>query len=223
MRRHAALASALFACAALVACGSEAPPPAAPPAPPPAPPAPAAAPAAPAGLTGAALEGTWQGPCYASPSGDGSFNQLTFRMTASTWDLDYVAHGDAACSGTAVFLTVNIKGPYTIGAPSPVAPGAHEGTFSFAQKSVTAGQPAAVGFLKEKCGVDATVGTPVDLAAGCAGLGAYPLADCKDDHDIVRLDGATLQFGKRPADNNMCTPDKRPTSFEGGAAVTKKG
>ena len=209
--------------AALVGCAGDPPAPA-PEAPtPPAAPTPPPPPPAPAGLTGAALDGTWQGPCYPSPAGDGSFNQLTFRMTPTTWDLDYVAHGDAACSGSAVFLTVNIKGPYTIGAPSPVAPGAHEGTFSFAQKSVTAGQEAAVGFLKEKCGFDAKVGAPVDLAAGCANLGAYPLADCKDDHDIVQLEGGTLRFGKRPADNNMCTPDKRPTAFEGGAAVTKKG
>ena len=214
------ISRAAFACAALLACGGAEP---AAPAPAPAPPSAPAPPPAPAGLTGAALVGTWAGPCYPSPSGDGSFNQLTFRMTDATWDLDYVAHGDAACSGSAVFLTVNIQGPYTIGAPSAVAPGAHEGTFSFAKKTVTAGQPAAVGFLKEKCGFDAKVGEPVDLAGGCANLGAYPLADCKDDHDIVRLDGTTLTFGKRPADNNMCTPDKRPTTFEGGAAVTKKG
>jgi hypothetical protein len=211
---------ALVCVAALAACG-DAPPPAAPPAPTP---PPAAAPApAPAGLTGAALVGTWVGPCNASPAGDGSFNQLTFRMTDTTWDLDYVAHGDATCSGNAKFLTVNIQGPYTIGGPSAAGPGAHEGTFGYTQKSVTAGQDAAVGFLKEKCGFDAKVGVPVDLAAGCANLGAYPIADCKEEFDIVRLEGDTLQFGKRPADSNMCAPDKRPTTFEGGAAVKKTG
>ena len=40
------------------------------------------------------LVGTWQSPCFPSPQGDGSFNQLTFKMTESEWDLDYVAHGD---------------------------------------------------------------------------------------------------------------------------------
>jgi len=198
---------ATFACFALLACGQGT----------------SGAPDTPAGLTGPSLGGTWSGPCYPSPAGDGSFNQLTFRMTESTWDLDYVAHGDATCSGSATFLTVNIQGPYTIGAPSAVSPGAHEATFSFSKKTVTAGQEAAVGFLKEKCGFDAKVGEPVDLANGCANLGAYPLASCKDDHDIVRLEGNSLSFGKRPADNNMCSPDKRPTTFEGGATVTKKG
>jgi len=145
----------------------------------------ATSPSAFAGLTGAAFVGTWAGPCYPSPAGDGSFNQLTFRMTEATWDLDYVAHGDAACSGSAVFMTVNLQGPCTIGAPSAVAPGTHEDTFSFAKKSVTAGQQGAVGFLKEKCGPDAKVGEPVDLAGGCANLGAYPLADCKDGKQRV--------------------------------------
>ena len=167
------------------------------------------------------LVGTWVGPCFASPSGDGSFNQLTFRMTETEWDLDYVAHGDENC--TAKFLTVNIKGPYELGEASSVAEGAREGTFSFTSKTVTGHMDAALGVINGACGVtDTAVDTPLDLAGGCAGLGAYPIAECAADNDIVMVKDNNLHFGARPADNNMCSPDKRPTSFEGGAVVTKQ-
>jgi len=167
------------------------------------------------------LVGTWVGPCFVSPSGDGSFNQLTFRMTETEWDLDYVAHGDENC--TAKFLTVNIKGPYSLGEASSVAEGAREGTFSFASKTVTGHLDAALGVINGACGVTNTaVDTPLDLAEGCAGLGAYPIAECAADNDIVMVKDNNLHFGARPADNNMCSPDKRPTSFEGGAVVTKQ-
>jgi hypothetical protein len=167
------------------------------------------------------LNGTWTGPCFASPQGDGSYNQLTFRMTTTDWDLDYGAFGDDAC--TAKFLTVNIQGPYELGSASSVAPGAREGKFGFATKTVTPHMDAAVGVINGACGVtDAAVGEPFDLSAGCAGLGAYPIQECGSDYDIVMLSGDTLHFGSRPADNNMCTPDKRPSKFEGGAQVTRQ-
>ncbi|MFZ9888617.1 MAG: hypothetical protein ACO3JL_14050 [Myxococcota bacterium] len=167
------------------------------------------------------LNGTWSGPCFASPQGDGSYNQLTFRMTATDWDLDYGAFGDDAC--TAKFLTVNIQGPYELGGASSVAPGAREGKFGFAKKTVTPHMDAAVGVINGACGATtAAVGEAFDLSAGCAGLGAYPIQDCGSDYDIVMLSGDTLHFGSRPADNNMCTPEKRPTKFEGGAQVKRQ-
>ena len=167
------------------------------------------------------LTGTWVGPCYASSSGDGSFNQLTFHMTETDWDLDYVAYGDENC--TAKFLTVNIKGPYSLGESSSVAEGAREGTFSFATKTVTGHMDAALDVIDGACGVsDSEFDVPLDLAEGCVGLGAYPISECPADNDIVMVQGNNLHFGVRPSDNNMCSPDKRPTSFEGGGVVTKQ-
>ena len=33
----------------------------------------------------------------------------------------------------------------------------------------------------------------------------------------VKLEDGVLMFGARPADNNMCAPDKRPTAMSGMA------
>ena len=86
--------------------------------------------------------------------------------------------------------------------------------------------PAAAARDLEACKALCTH-APLDYGptpGGCAGLGAYPVADCPADYDIVKLseDGTELSFGARPADNNMCTPENRPTTFEGGAMVTKQ-
>ena len=101
--------------------------------------------------------------------------------------------------------------------------GAREATFGFSSKTVTGHMDAALAVINGACGVEGTaVDAPLDISGGCAGLGAYPIADCASDHDIVKLVDGVLHFGSRPQDNNMCTAEKRPTSFEGGAQVTRQ-
>jgi hypothetical protein len=41
------------------------------------------------------------------------------------------------------------------------------------------------------------------------------VADCGTDHDLLALDATGLRFGQRPMDNDMCTPDRRPTALLG--------
>lgn len=41
-----------------------------------------------------------------------------------------------------------------------------------------------------------------------------PVSECPIDYDLLSLDGnGLLYFGQRPADNDMCSADKRPTSL----------
>ena len=83
------------------------------------------------------------------------------------------------------------------------------------QKTVTAHMEPAVDVIKQACGAEeVTVGEALDISGGCAGLGAYPIADCGQDYDIVSLKDNVLGFGARPADNNMCSKEKRPTSLK---------
>ncbi len=47
---------------------------------------------------------------------------------------------------------------------------------------------------------------------GCSGWKS--VAACPGDYDLLSLDKeGKLYFGNRPADNDMCSPDKRPTSL----------
>jgi Adenomatosis polyposis coli down-regulated 1 len=167
--------------------------------------------------TAAELVGKWVSACTSNGMGGGF--TLNFDLTETTWKLDYIAFADAMCATKN--LTVYIEGGYELGAASTAVMGAREGKFDFDVKTVTPHNDGAAGFLPMACGAGSfTVDMATDITAGCPGLGAYPVADCPSDYDIVKLDGNTLQFGARPADNDMCTAAKRPTAL--GVSLTKQ-
>lgn len=156
------------------------------------------------------LVGRWRSACV--DPGTGQALRLTFAITPTTWALDYESFGDPAC--TAPVLVVHIDGPYSVTRPSPTIPTAHEARFAFATRTVTPRSAAAAEFLVQACGGGTyTPDTATDITAGCPGLGAYPHASCPADFDVVARTGDQLQFGARPADNNMCTEDRRPTAL----------
>ena len=177
------------------------------------PPANAAAPAATAAASSVDVAGRWQSDCLGPQNG--SWSRLTFDNSATEWKLDYDSFGDAACK--AALGTVHIEGPYRIEGSSSVVAGAAEGVFSFAKRTVTPRAQGFADFLHSAGGCGGgtfTVGVATDiLEKGCAGLGAYPRATCSEDHDLVRRDGKELHFGERPANNDMCTKEKRPRAL----------
>lgn len=166
---------------------------------------------------GPVIIGVWESPCMAQAQADGStlYAKLVFDITADIWAIDYSTFGDDGCGSS--LMTVNITGPYVIGAPSEVVDGAYDGEFGFSGKTITPHNEGMVGFLSslDGCGEgDWTVGQAKDIyRTGCAALGQYPEQDCSADYDLVALMDGNLRFGARPADNDMCSPDKRPTAL----------
>ena len=168
------------------------------------------------------IVGAWASSCFGVANEDGTdgFAQLVFDMKPTTWALDYTMFSDDACS--ARLGTFHIDGPWVVERPSTTLPGAFEARFDFATRTVTPHVDGYIAFLQSMaCGQPPyAVGTPQDvLAAGCPALGFQPVAACPSDYDLVFVNGSTLQFGARPADNNMCTPDRRPTAL--GAPLTE--
>lgn len=140
---------------------------------------------------------------------------LTFDLATSTWGLDYAVLGDTAC--TAPFFTVRIEGPYEVGAPSATVPGANDARFAFTKKTITPHVDTAAQFLSSAQGCGRP-GFAVSQASdvtdlGCAALGQYPRSKCAADYDVVAVSGDVIRFGERPADNDMCTEDKRPKAL----------
>lgn len=170
-----------------------------------------------AGEAPPSLAGRWVSDCVPSPQADGStqYIQLDFDLTDTTWALDYVTHGDEACA--VPLVTVSIAGPYELERPSASVDGAWEARFAFSEKSIRPEVDGLRDYLNtlEGCGAaDFETGVAQDVyASGCPGLGQYPEATCSADYDLVRLDGDVLYFGARPADNDMCTPENRPTAL----------
>ncbi len=172
-----------------------------------------------------AIDGRWTSACAPSPQADGSTQYLVldFTIGKSDWKIDYVVHGDAACS--VKLLTVTIDGDYALDRPSPSVAGAWEARFGFAHKVMTPHVDGLVQALTgAKCGAKPwKIGEGQDVYdAGCAAFGQYPKATCPADFDLVKLDAGALHFGDRPKDNDMCTPAKRPSAIS-SLALPKRG
>lgn len=141
----------------------------------------------------------------------GGFGTRKFTFEDGTWGLSFTHALDPGMEVTT--FRFRTEGPYEIGAPSAAVAGAYEGNFTEAKKYVTllTEDPqliAAFGFAE--CGL--TYGVETDISeTGCASW--QPVAVCGLDHDLIAKDAAGVYFGVRPNDNDMCTPDKRPTAL----------
>lgn len=164
-------------------------------------------------LTGRAALESLSG-TYASTAPEpwyGGYGTRQFTFDRGTWSLVFTHALDAAMQ--APTFRFRTKGPYEVGAASATVAGAFEAVFYEDVKYVTlltadASLIAAFGFAN--CGLKYNV--EVDISAtGCAGW--KPVAVCREDHDLLALSPSGLQFGVRPRDNNMCTPDRRPTGL----------
>lgn len=157
------------------------------------------------------LAGTWDSPTC-EPAGNNNYIQRHFTLTENTWALRLEAFGDAQCQ--VKLFTARVEGPYTLVKDSAAVPGATEGNFSFGELYMTPHvQPLADAFQNAKCGSGTwKVGEEQRTTdTGC--LFFRPTSACGTDHDIIRVEGRQLFFGKRPADNDMCTPEKRPAAL----------
>lgn len=107
-----------------------------------------------------------------------------------------------------------IFGRYEVQNPSTVVAGAFETLFwedKILVTALTEDENLVADFGLGDCTLGYQVETDIS-ATGCAFWA--PLSECNEDHDLVLLDEAgRLYFGERPEDNNMCTPDRRPTKL----------
>jgi hypothetical protein len=169
-----------------------------------------------------ALVGAWASSCFAVHNADGTdgFAKMDFNIQPATWALDLVFFAAEACATP--LGTVHIDGPWVLERPSSILPGAFEARFDFAHRTVTPHVDGFIAFLQSmSCGkAPYAVGKEQDiLEAGCPTMGFQPRAACPSDHDVIFVNGDTLQFGQRPPDNDMCTPERRPKAL--GAPLTR--
>jgi hypothetical protein len=164
------------------------------------------------------IVGTFSNEC--TVAGKGDFSTMTFTNTADHWDLVIAHFSDAKCTKRTV--AVHLAGAYTIGAQSSV-PGAWDGDFTIEARDITADDKKTAAAMSKLCGTKLKAKTKVDLQAkGCPGLGIKPAADCANDYDLVSRHGPFLTWGVRPADNDMCTVEKRPTALDPASRVALK-
>ncbi|MGI1661947.1 hypothetical protein ACRDNQ_06880 [Palleronia sp. KMU-117] len=163
--------------------------------------------------SGAATLRTLHG-TYVSPAVEewyGGYGTREFVFADGQWSLIFTHALDPAMTmRTFQFRT---GGAYRVGAASQIVEGAYDTVFDEDWKHVTllTDVPEIIaGMGMADCGLTVNLETDIS-ASGCAAWA--PVAVCGEDHDLIALSDEGLHFGQRPADNDMCTADKRPTAL----------
>jgi hypothetical protein len=141
----------------------------------------------------------------------GGFGTREFTFADGQWQLTFTHALDPAMTmRTFQFRT---GGPFRIGEASEAVAGAFDGVFHEDWKHVTllTDNPEIIaGMGMADCSL--TYNLEADISeTGCAAW--RPVAVCGEDHDLFAMDATGVYFGVRPADNDMCTPDRRPTAL----------
>jgi hypothetical protein len=186
-------------------------------------PAPEAAPApAPEPPKAPDLSGNWSSDC--TPAADAAakpvFEKVVYTLTADHYELSREVYSDAACTKKVQHTTS--KGSYTVGAASAAVPGAFEITFAVDERGATADSAAAAKALSKSCGAKFKAGKAVDVSAkGCDAIGLKAKEACGSEFDLVTVEGDAVKFGVRPADNDLCSAEKRPTAIGEGPGLKR--
>lgn len=142
--------------------------------------------------------------------GRGTFGTREFTFSKGRWTLNFILALDPGMKNQVfIFRTV---GTYKVLDKSAIVPGAYNALFLEDSKFVTlktADNNLAQAFGLAQCGLIKDVEKDIS-ATGCSLW--KPVKLCNEDHDLLSLDkDGRLFFGIRPADNDMCTVEKRPT------------
>lgn len=158
-----------------------------------------------------ALDGVYRSP-QPEDWGHGTFGVRDFRFDHGRWSLRFTLALDPALQHQV--FEFRTHGHYQVQKASAAVPGAYETRFVEDQKFVTLLTDDAKlieGFGLAGCAL--VPGQEKDISgSGCALW--KPVALCSEDYDLLALDSTGgLYFGVRPADNDLCTPDKRPQAL----------
>jgi hypothetical protein len=160
--------------------------------------------------------GRWVSPSREpAPNPDGSTSYLVrdFTLTPDRWTLHFSAYGDASSEESKLFAAT-VEGAYRTTGPSPKVPGAEEAEFDFEKVTFTPHMDFFIGMLNAAKAGNGNwkVGEGQDVSATGA-LFFAPTSVYSREFDLLKRDGDTLYLGKRPADNNLGSPDRRPEAL----------
>ena len=141
-----------------------------------------------------------------------AFGQRVFTFDKGTWTLEFTLGLDPKLENQV--FQFRTYGSYKVTGPSTVVDGAYNAVFGEDKKFVTlkTDNPQLIeAFGFASCGLTPKIEKDISID-GCSLW--KPVTECPADFDLLALDEeGLLYFGVRPADNDMCSPENRPTSL----------
>jgi hypothetical protein len=163
------------------------------------------------------IKGEWES-VQAEDLGNKSFGWREFKFSDDNWEISFTLYLDQAM--TMPVFTFRSTGTFEVLQASNDVSGANNAVFKFSKKFVTlkSTNPDVIkGFGFDQCKLETNVEKDI-TENGCSFL--MSTAAYAQEYDLVSLKDAYLFLGARPADGNMSTAEKRPTSL--GYPLAKK-
>jgi Adenomatosis polyposis coli down-regulated 1 len=162
-------------------------------------------------ITAISIAGIWESErCDVQDrNGRKTSSRSIFVFLDAEWALEFTQYSDAAC--TTPSLRAFFNGRYRITEPSSALAGAHHATFGFSVKRLTLYDDGLLAQANRGgCGTRTwTRGREEDVSStGC--LWVVPISACREEFDLVKLEGERLLLGERPAaGTDLCRADRR--------------
>jgi Adenomatosis polyposis coli down-regulated 1 len=162
-------------------------------------------------ITAISIAGIWESErCDVQErNGRQTSSRSVFVFLDGEWALEFTQYSDAACTTPA--LRAFFHGRYRITEPSSVVAGAYHATFGFSVKRLTLYDDGLLAQANRgACGTRTwTRGREEDVSStGC--LWVVPVSTCREEFDLVKLEGERLLLGERPAAGmDLCRADRR--------------
>jgi Adenomatosis polyposis coli down-regulated 1 len=162
-------------------------------------------------ITAISIAGIWESErCDVQDrNGRQTSSRSVFVFLDDEWALEFTQYSDAAC--TTPSLRAFFHGRYRITEPSSALAGAYHATFGFSVKRLTLYDDGLLAQANRGgCGTRTwTRGREEDVSStGC--LWVVPISACREEFDLVKLEGERLLLGARPAaGTDLCHADRR--------------
>jgi hypothetical protein len=162
-------------------------------------------------ITAISIAGIWESErCDVQDrNGRQTSSRSVFVFLDDEWALEFTQYSDAAC--TTPSLRAFFHGRYRITEPSSALAGAYHATFGFSVKRLTLYDDGLLAQANRgACGTRTwTRGREEDVSStGC--LWVVPISACREEFDLVKLEGERLLLGARPAaGTDLCHADRR--------------
>jgi hypothetical protein len=146
-----------------------------------------------------------------APGGKTTYLIREFEIGPSSWAIHFTLFEDA--DATRKILSGRNSGTYRVLDAQPIV-GAFAAEFAFDARELTPHTDVvAAALTASNCGrVPWAPETPQSVyPTGCPSFRVFGRDACPREFDLVRLEADRLSFGARPADGNLCAPERRPT------------
>lgn len=155
------------------------------------------------------ITGAWRS-IEPEKAGNGRYATREYRLTPGHWEQIYTLAADKDMKK--ILFVLRSEGSYNFQGPSKI-PGAYNASFRFTNKFLnlkTSDNSLSKEYGFNKCSLN--LNKEKDISSfGCGAISR--IAECSQEHEIVKLENNQLFMADRAAGVSLCSPEDRPNNL----------